>query len=797
MKNLNLSNEAADFLKSLEPQPATLLWRKIEALLNAIGQGDAIEFGDGRLFITLNEFIIIYKSDDETIQIDVIGRRFEAFSQAMPISAGSPIQVGGIAPPSAPSLNDNSLELFVLSFASLTFALTIQRWFTHDLSVFGALYFLPLIVCLAGTAIGIWNQSERLFRMVPVAFFLSVVVTIAIAGISGAIMHQPGALIIATILAVLAMPFSFCAFMGARIGHLFTRLSPPTGFGAILPALVLSYLTVALTSALSLPPSYQIAITALVLLVFPSQEFKPRLAAFGCLILAAVAMFIPWTDSTTSTTTFSPYHKVATHAQALTMRPPVTAVIDDTLQEFLPASETGTTDASTSAGRASFSRLPFAFKQPLSLLVLGSGIGVDVQEALKQKVESIDAVEIDPILLKVGRKFNDAYRSPSVRLHNEDPRCFLQNCGRKYDMIIISLADFVAPLGIGSGMQTREIYRKCISLLNPDGLLLSSFATPIYDDSQWWRDRFYVTIKDASGVSPLVIRKTKDSGDFSPYLFVTSKEGNIKENSQRLTSGLVDWQTVHMPDTVDAKPATDDCPYIYFRPGVSDSLFILCTLILIALVAWFGQSFIFSKSDLYVNWQVFFLNTGMVSMILGSLPRITAMYGSDWLCNAIIFGAILTMAWLTISSIRKSGVAQYELILYVGLFTSLLISYFLPVLGQITLAVASSFLSKQWLANLAPLSSLLIVFFTAVPLVRVLLILPAIFSEAKEPTTLLSFSILGVVAGLLLSHISYYFGQNMLLAISLIPFACSLLMCISGQKTLIPPVAKLATKRIT
>jgi hypothetical protein len=169
-------------------------------------------------------------------------------------------------------------------------------------------------------------------------------------------------------------------------------------------------------------------------------------------------------------------------------------------------------------------------------------------------------------------------------------------------------------------------------------------------------------------------------------------------------------------------------------------------------------------------------------MVLGVMPRLVALYGSGWISSAIIYGVVFIIAWFTNSSMRKPGIAQYELILYVGLFVSLVISYFLPV---------------SWFSSFGAVGNLLIVFFTTLPLFRVLLILPAIFSESKEATILLSFSILGLAAGLLLSYISNYFGQNALLLISMVLFGFSLFLCIGGQKALIPPVAKLATKRIT
>lgn len=781
MKNLNLSNDAADFITKLDKQQASPIWQLIQQLLEESQLDVPIQFADGRRFFTLNEFIIIFRYVEDNLNIDVIGRRFEAFAPGAPnLSIGQGLDTTARSDDS--SAENGFAELFTLSFCLLTFVLALGRWFNFDLNILDVSSHLPLAFGLAGAALGIWRRSELLFRFTPIVLLITVSLAIAI----GHFGPSEGLLLLGATMMLLALPLCFGACLGSQIGNLFTRLGPAMGFASILPGILLAFLAIALSSGFFISPTYQIAIVPLVLLLAPSQKFKMHIGLAICLVLSALALLSPL-SKTALETRFSPYHKIALHKAPNNTNPSVAAVVDDTLQEVLSPDGIGINSDPVIASRTDFSRLPFAFKHPSSVLVVNAGIGIDVQECLKQGVASIVAVEKDPILLKLGRRFNEAYRAKTVHIRNEDPRCFLQNSQQKYDMIIFSLEDFVAPLGLGTKVQyspekTRQIYQDCLSHLTPGGLLLVSFATPTYNNSQWLRDRIYATLKEASGVSPLLLVRSTGANDFAPYLFVTAKDGSPRDVPQNLASDFPGYGRIQMPETVEGKAATDDCPYVYFRPGFSDGHFILCTLFLIAIVGWFGQSYVFSKADLHSNWQSFFLNAGLVSMVLGVMPRLVALYGSDWISSAIIYSAILMIAWFTNSSIRKPGIAQYELILYVGLFVSLIISYFLPV---------------PWLSSFGTVGKVVIVFFTALPLFRVLLILPGIFSESREPTILLSFSILGLVAGLLLSYISYYLGQNVLLLISMALFGISLLLCIGGQKALIPPVAKLATKRIT
>ena len=46
--------------------------------------------------------------------------------------------------------------------------------------------------------------------------------------------------------------------------------------------------------------------------------------------------------------------------------------------------------------------LPFRFIEPRSMLVLGSGGGNDVAAAVRRGVPAIDAVEIDPVIVRLG-----------------------------------------------------------------------------------------------------------------------------------------------------------------------------------------------------------------------------------------------------------------------------------------------------------------------------------------------------------------------------------------------------------
>src|SRR5204862_2160668 len=61
------------------------------------------------------------------------------------------------------------------------------------------------------------------------------------------------------------------------------------------------------------------------------------------------------------------------------------------------------------------------------VLILGAGTGTDVAAALRHGAKHVDAVEIDPIILRLGaeRHPDHPYADPRVRLVNDDARHFL------------------------------------------------------------------------------------------------------------------------------------------------------------------------------------------------------------------------------------------------------------------------------------------------------------------------------------------------------------------------------------
>jgi spermidine synthase len=94
-----------------------------------------------------------------------------------------------------------------------------------------------------------------------------------------------------------------------------------------------------------------------------------------------------------------------------------------------------------------FAHLPLLLHpRPEKILVISGGAGGVINELLKHPVERIDYVELDPLILKLIRKFpteltEAELTDPRVRVHHRDGRLFLKETSDLYDVVLIGLSN--------------------------------------------------------------------------------------------------------------------------------------------------------------------------------------------------------------------------------------------------------------------------------------------------------------------------------------------------------------------
>jgi len=127
--------------------------------------------------------------------------------------------------------------------------------------------------------------------------------------------------------------------------------------------------------------------------------------------------------------------------------------------------------------------LAYIGKKHPRVLVLGSGAGREVLEALYFKASSVTAVEINPIIndivsQKMRGAFGGLFDNPAVRLVTAEGRSFVRRSNETYD-VILSVQTFsnaaltAGALGMAENyMFTREAVGDYLERLSPDGVLL-------------------------------------------------------------------------------------------------------------------------------------------------------------------------------------------------------------------------------------------------------------------------------------------------------------------------------------
>ena len=118
------------------------------------------------------------------------------------------------------------------------------------------------------------------------------------------------------------------------------------------------------------------------------------------------------------------------------------------------------------------------------VLVIGAGDGGVVRELVRYpEIETIDMVEIDPLVVEVCKKFLPQtacrFDDPRLTVHYEDGLRFVRFKENDYDLIIVDSTD---PFGPGEGLFTKEFYGNCFKALKDDGILINQHESPFYPE---------------------------------------------------------------------------------------------------------------------------------------------------------------------------------------------------------------------------------------------------------------------------------------------------------------------------
>lgn len=723
--------------------------------------------------------------------------------------------VGAVSEKSAGLTRKIALELFVLSFVSLFVELLFIRWMSSDFRAFTVFRTFPLISCFVGLGVGFALEKDKHFKSTLYWLFLFAL-TMKLCDLSGigfwsfpaasVYQWQNRALISGSlsyvlsfcfmIVVVLAIPFFSCVCIGSRLGVLFNQLKPLPAYCYNLGGALVGSIAFPIFCYLEFAPWQLLVMASLILLfyVLPATKIKWLPVAFVAAI-ALVYLALPTkpanplfprilaNQACQATTLWSPYQRIdLTVLEKPSSESAKGKEIDlaqgDTkdflglelgvnrafYQYFFPDDllDKQVTPELTELFQERHRQyvMPYKFNRPDSVLVVGAGTGQNVSAALESGAKRVDAVDIDPLILKVGQRYNPAYSSDKVNLICDDARHFFAHCTKQYDVINFSLLDSHAVAGQGSSVRidcyvyTKESIARALELLKPNGLVVISFAAA----APWIGDRLDATMQKACGYKPLkLFTDSKKMWGSTELVFILGDL--VRDGKLQPPSG---WQIVpnvgSQTQASGIRLLTDDWPYLYVQPDIVDWVYILVVAEIVLLSIFAARKFLLSKLDLSY-WQMFFLGSAFLLLELHAISFLSLLYGSTWLTAAIVINGILLMIFLANLLVLKVGasITKRQSLIYACLFLSIAINYFLPFDQILKNASGGNFLHY-----------FLVTFVTILPMGVAGVLFSSAFSQTKDSAKALAFNLLGAVFGGLLEYLSNYFGIR---ALELVAFA--------------------------
>ena len=624
----------------------------------------------------------------------------------------------------------------------------------------------PLVLPLLAAEIGVLHLlryttfAHHLHNPVPEQLALGLSPTSTLPGV-----------VISYLFLVVVFLFNAAAFV--PLGQLAARLmAKKPKLAAYSWNLVGSLAGIGLLSLMSMlwtpPPVWIVAVTlGLVVLMWHSARAAVPTVVAALLLLGLLAM--PLRPGQVEI--YSPY-------QVLTLEyghqpPPVLQVNNVYFQRILDLRRQARWQ-NRQLGRWSYHyALPYVFSRaPKDVLVVGAGTGNDVAAALRNNAARVDAVEIDPAILAMGRRLHPEgpYRSPRVTTHANDARAFIRNTKRRYDLIVYGLLDSHTLLSGQGGVRldsyvyTVEAFREARARLKPGGLIALSFCVVRGALGR----KIFLMLQEAFGHAPTVYFTGYDLG----YYFFIGQQP-LPATPPHL-HGKLRPTPVFARLKVEVDKSTDDWPFLYMAQRSYPLSYLLMLVLLLAVSVVFVRQLMPAPAAgapgagppagagfaARFSAPCFFLGAGFMLVETKGITELALAFGSTWMVTSVVIAAILTMAFLANLLVIRFGVMR-PVVVY-GLLL-------LSVVGGAFLASTQFAGGVGWGYRLG-LTGLLTVplFFSGF----------AFSSELKRAPSIsvaLSSNLLGSMLGGVLEYNSMYFGFRSLYALAVVMYLAAFL----------------------
>jgi spermidine synthase len=658
-------------------------------------------------------------------------------------------------------------RLLLISVASLYYELMLIRWLPTEVRILAYFSNVTLISCILGLGLGAlmaWEtrlRSSAVFALLAALLLLASVynglnITLPLAdeghfvwnGLSRAAKGTP--LQYVALFAFFALNTAVFVPIGQMLGREFDAVAPVPAYLVNVTGALLGLCTFALFSLLGLSPVWWFGIgVGLVLPMVPLTR--------GVAISAGVVMAIAGISLLDPSVRWSPYYKVTTERIDLGdgARGYQVSVNEDSHQQAFDLSDRVGVTGELATRRHIYDE-PYRYGPNRRVLILGAGTGNDVAAALRAGAKHVDAVEIDPVILALGRQLHPErpYDDRRVTVWNREARTFLRDTKLPYDKIVLgyvdshSLFSAMSSVRLDNFLYTADAFREMRHRLTPDGLLAVTFTV----HERWIADRLYALFSQTFGAPPLVFQGASSSSSGTVYLGGAPVQGSRVElvdfDPTSQTAGGHTWnygageEGYLNPALFDGgtRVPTDDWPYLYLRDRTIPMNYLVCVaaLFLLSLVAIRRTTGLGS-----IRWPFFFLGAAFLLVETKAMTELAIFLGSTWTVNFFVIATVLGLIVLGTLMVLQ-GRAPSTRSAFLLLAVTLLVTYVAPVHHLLGWESAL----RGWVA----------VVLLCLPLFFAAIIFARAIQTEPRPSAALGSNLLGALAGGMLEYSSMAVG---------------------------------------
>lgn len=322
--------------------------------------------------------------------------------------------------------------------------------------------------------------------------------------------------------------------------------------------------------------------------------------------------------------------------------------------------------------RFDISTVAYQLQEKPSVVIIGSGGGIDVQNAIAFGAGSVTAVEINPIINElVTRRYNDVignvFADPRVRLVPDEGRSYINRSKELSDVIQITLIDTWAASVSGAYslsenyLYTTEAFKSYLEHLTPGGYL--SITRWYYESPRLLAlGRAALESLGITNPSPYILVL----GDNLRHLFLMKRDPFTTEEMERVRAYAKETRKIIVHDPVSPSGATAHDAFLAARdpgPMVEKSQ--------VALTPVSDDSPFFFQMIRWKNLGLGWLKNYRGASILDPLAT---PVGQMVLIAALAVGILLSVILLAVPVLKKA-VPREGRLKWLGYFFALGVSY--------------------------------------------------------------------------------------------------------------------------